>query len=303
MPSGNAIEDEKDPVKEPTMGLSGSDTEPTVQTRVWKYGSAGQAPSVEDWLASESPLEIRIGNTPATVLMRTPGHDGELVRGFLYNEGVVSSIEDILEVSATHPSPEEVGGSFVDVRLSPSRIERGLDRSFYSNASCGVCGKKSLASLEVKGAIAQSRIRIRREILEVLPERLRNAQTTFAKTGGVHASGLFTTDGQLLVLREDVGRHNALDKIVGWALMEGKLPLSNFVLLVSGRVSYEIVQKAVVAGIPFIAAVGAPSSLAVELAENFHLTLVGFLRPGSLNVYSHPERVLHHRGTEDTEKI
>jgi FdhD protein len=274
------------------MGLSGSDTGPTVQTRVWKYGSGGQASSKEDWLASESPLEIRIGNAAATVLMRTPGHDGELVRGFLYTEGIVHSIEDILEVSSTHPSPEDVGGSFVDVRLSPSRIERSLDRSFYSNASCGVCGKKSIASLEVKGAIAQSKISIRREILEALPERLRNAQTTFAKTGGVHASGLFTADGQLLALREDVGRHNALDKIVGWALLEGKLPLSNCVLLVSGRVSYEIVQKAVVAGIPFIAAVGAPSSLAVELSENFHLTLVGFLKPGSMNVYAHPERVV-----------
>lgn len=166
-----------------------------------------------------------------------------------------------------------------------------LDRAFYSNASCGVCGKKTIESLEVKGVISRSSFTVRRSILCGLPNQLRNAQTTFVKTGGVHASGLFTIQGDLVVLREDVGRHNALDKIVGWALAEGKLPLSNLVLLVSGRVSYEIVQKAVVAGIPLIAAVGAPSSLAVDLADRFGLTLVGFLKPESMNVYTHPERV------------
>jgi FdhD protein len=166
-----------------------------------------------------------------------------------------------------------------------------LDREFYSNASCGVCGKKTIESLEVKGTIAKSTLRVRGSLLNNLPDRLRDAQTTFARTGGVHASGLFTPEGDLVVLREDVGRHNALDKIIGWALAAGRLPLSNHVLLVSGRVSYEIVQKAVVAGIPFIAAVGAPSSLAVDLAERFHLTLVGFLKRDSMNVYAHPERL------------
>jgi FdhD protein len=174
-----------------------------------------------------------------------------------------------------------------------ARREGGsLDRTFYSNASCGVCGKKTISSLEVKGTIASSQIRIPRSTLESLPGRLRDAQMTFAKTGGVHASGLFTSGGHLVVLREDVGRHNALDKIVGWAVMQRKLPLSDYVLTVSGRVSYEIVQKAVVAGISFIAAVGAPSSLAVDLAERFDVTLVGFLKPGSLNAYSHSERIL-----------
>jgi len=279
-------------MKESASGIPASDTEPAVQTGVRRYGPTGESPLVEDWVASESPLEIRIGNSAATVLMRTPGHDQELVRGFLYTEGIIHSGADILEISSAHPSPEDVGGSFVDVRLSPTRIERRLDRSFYSNSSCGVCGKKSIASLEVKGAIASSAVRIRRDVLETLPDRLRDSQTTFTKTGGVHASGLFTPEGQLLVLREDVGRHNALDKIVGWAILQTRLPLSDCVLLVSGRVSYEIVQKAVVAAIPFIAAVGAPSSLAVELAERFHLTLVGFLKAGSMNVYSRPERIL-----------
>jgi FdhD protein len=295
---------------ESTKGLATSETEPVVQTRVRRYGHSGASGSpsgasgssedgrlVDDWVASESPLEIRIGNAAATVLMRTPGHDHELVRGFLHTEGVVGSNSDVLEISSTHPSPEDTGGSFVDVRLSPSRIDRALDRSFYSNSSCGVCGKKSIASLEVKGALARSKLRIHREVLESLPERLRRAQTTFAKTGGVHASGLFSPEGELLVLREDVGRHNALDKIVGWAMLQGKLPLSDSVLVVSGRVSYEIVQKAVVAGIPFIAAVGAPSSLAVELAERFQITLVGFLKPGSMNGYAQTERILGSRGT------
>ena len=278
-----------------------SNDEPAVQMNVRKVsGSSGSSGSSGldigtvaglDWVASEAPLEVRIGGVPTTVLMRTPGHDEDLVRGFLYGEGVVSAAEDILLVGPVHASPEDVGGSVINVQLGPGRSGRTLDRAFYSNASCGVCGKKTIESLEVKGAIAQSPLAVRRSILAKLPDRLRDAQTTFAKTGGVHASGLFTPEGELVVLREDVGRHNALDKIVGWGLAEGKLPLSEYLLLVSGRVSYEIVQKAVVAGIPFIAAVGAPSSLAVDLAERFHLTLVGFLRAGGMNVYSHAERI------------
>jgi FdhD protein len=224
--------------------------------------------------------------------MRTPGHDEELVRGFLYGEGVITSPDEVLSIGPTHSSPEDVGGSVINVQLAPNRKGRVLDREFYSNASCGVCGKKTIESLEVKGTIAKSKLTVRGSLLNGLPDQLRDAQTTFARTGGVHASGLFTPEGDLVALREDVGRHNALDKIVGWALAEGRLPLSNHLLLVSGRVSYEIVQKAVVAGIPFIAAVGAPSSLAVDLAERFHLTLVGFLKRDSMNVYTHPERVV-----------
>lgn len=267
-----------------------SNIEPAVKTSVQRF--TGSIKNDEDWIASEAPLEVRINNTPTTVLMRTPGNDEELVRGFLYGEGVVHSAGDILSIGPTHLSPEDVGGSVINVQLAPTHEGHTLDRAFYSNASCGVCGKKTISSLEVKGAIAQSGVRIQRAVLEGLPDQLRNAQTTFAKTGGVHASGLFTPEGKLVVLREDVGRHNALDKIVGWAMLAGRLPLSDCVLLVSGRVSYEIVQKAVVAGIPFIAAVGAPSSLAVDLANRFALTLAGFLRPGSMNVYSHPERII-----------
>ena len=266
-----------------------SNTEPAVQVSVQRL--PGSRKPENDWIASEAPLEVRIGNTPTTVLMRTPGHDEELVRGFLFGEGVIASASDIVSLGPSHLSPEDVGGSVINVQLAPQREHHTLDRAFYSNASCGVCGKKTISTLEVKGAISKSKVSIRRDVLEGLPDQLRNAQTTFAKTGGVHASGLFTPDGKLAILREDVGRHNALDKIVGWALAGGKLPLSDYVLLVSGRVSYEIVQKAVVAGIPFIAAVGAPSSLAVDLAERFDLTLVGFLKPGSMNVYSHPERI------------
>jgi FdhD protein len=270
-----------------------SDLEPAVQTNVLKVSGTDANPVPRpDWVASEAPLEVRIGGIPVTVMMRTPGHDEELVRGFLYGEGVVSSAEEIVSVGPVHSSPEDVGGSVINVQLAPGRQGRTLDREFYSNASCGVCGKKTIESLEVKGAIAKSRLSIQRSLLNTLPKRLRDEQTTFARTGGVHASGLFTPSGDLVVLREDVGRHNALDKIIGWALAEGKLPLSNFVLLVSGRVSYEIVQKAVVAGIPVIAAVGAPSSLAVDLADRFQLTLVGFLKPDSMNIYTHPERVV-----------
>jgi len=244
-----------------------------------------------DWIASEAPLEVRIDGKPVTVLMRTPGNDEELVRGFLFNEGVVSSAKELVSVGPVHESPEDVGGSVINVQLVGSHEHPTLDRSFYSNASCGVCGKKTIESLEVKGAITASRLQVQSSVLASLPDRLRGSQTTFARTGGVHASGLFTANGELVVLREDVGRHNALDKIVGWALAEGKLPLSSYLLLVSGRVSYEIVQKAVMAGIPFVAAVGAPSSLAVDLAERFELTLVGFLKADRMNVYTHPERI------------
>ena len=268
-----------------------SDVEPAVQASVLKVTNSTTSSPGPDWVASEAPLEVRIGGIPTTVLMRTPGNDEELVRGFLYGEGVVSSAEDIVSVGPVHSSPEDVGGSVINVQLAPTRQGRTLDREFYSNASCGVCGKKTIESLEVKGAIAKSRLTVHGSLLRNLPDRLRDAQTTFARTGGVHAAGLFTSDGALVALREDVGRHNALDKIIGWALVEGRLPLSSYLLLVSGRVSYEIVQKAVVAAIPFIAAVGAPSSLAIDLAERFHLTLVGFLKRDSMNIYTHPERL------------
>jgi FdhD protein len=259
-----------------------------VSSFVSKLSKGGTITSHKDWVAAEAPLEIRVSGRPVTVLMRTPGHDEELVRGFFYNEGIISSAEQILSIN-----PIEAG--VVGVELAKSRQAFGeaatTERSFYSNASCGVCGKTSIASLEINGTEAEMRFQVRRSVLGLLPDRLRDAQTTFAKTGGVHASGLFTVDGNLIALREDVGRHNALDKLIGWALSNGRIPLRDYVLLVSGRVSYEIVQKAIAASIPFIAAVGAPSSLAVDLSKRFGLTLVGFLRPDSMNVYTHEERI------------
>jgi FdhD protein len=265
---------------------------PVVLSKVRKLSTHAPRTAQDDWVAAEAPLEVRIGGMPSTVLMRTPGDDEELVRGLLFSEGVISSAEDIVSIGHVQFACEQARGTVIAVELAPARQGKTLERSFYSNASCGVCGKKTIGSLEVHGAISDTSLRIERTVLGILPDHLREAQTTFAKTGGVHASGVFTADGEIVVVREDVGRHNALDKIVGWALCAGKLPLSDYVLLVSGRVSYEIVQKSVVAGIPFIAAVGAPSSLAVELAERFKITLVGFLRPSSMNVYAHGERVI-----------
>ena len=272
--------------------LVASATTPAVRSSVQKLSNGAVKSAQDDWVASEAPLEVRINGKASTVLMRTPGHDEELVRGFLFSEGVIRSASDIVSITPIENANEDFGGSAIAVQMGSPRKAPTVDRLFYSNSSCGVCGKKTIASLEVRGPMAASHLRVRRSILYELPDRLRRAQPTFAQTGGVHASGLFTAEGELIVIREDVGRHNALDKLIGWAVAAGKVPLSDFILLVSGRVSYELVQKAVVAGIPFIAAVGAPSSLAVELAERFRLTLCGFLRPGSLNVYACEERII-----------
>jgi FdhD protein len=264
----------------------------TISSRVHRIADGAPEFDRDDWVAVEAPLEIRIGLKPATVLMRTPGEDEELVRGFLFSEGIVHRLSDIVSIGRPANLPGAHEGNVMLVQLAEHHKPHVPERNFYSSSSCGVCGKKTLAALEVKGAVSDSQLTVERSVLATLPDRLRAAQPTFAKTGGVHASGLFTAEGGLLVSREDVGRHNALDKLIGWALAAGKLPLSNQLLLVSGRVSYEIVQKAVSASIPLIAAVGAPSSLAVELAEKFNLTLVGFLRPDAMNVYATPSRVI-----------
>jgi FdhD protein len=224
--------------------------------------------------------------------MRTPGHDEELVRGFLFGEGLISQPSDIVSTIRPADVAESLRGNVIDVQFAPTRRIRGLDRSFLSNSSCGVCGKRTIASLDIHAGAVDSRIEVTRRVLGELPARLKASQPTFARTGGVHASGLFAPSGELVALREDVGRHNALDKLIGWALAAGEIPLTEYLLLLSGRVSYELVQKAVVASIPFIAAVGAPSSLAVDLAERFNITLVGFLHAGSMNVYAHESRVV-----------
>jgi FdhD protein len=271
--------------------MSNATDETTVSSRVHRLDNGAREHDQIDRVAVEAPLEVRIGSRPATVLMRTPGDDEELVRGFLFSEGVIAGAEEIVSMGRPPDLAGAQKGNVITVQLAGRRKPLGIDRNFYSSSSCGVCGKKTIASLEVKGAVSASRWTVERQVLATLPDRLRAAQPTFAETGGVHASGLFTPSGELVEVREDVGRHNALDKLIGWALTAGRVPLSDYLLLVSGRVSYEIVQKAVSASLPLIAAVGAPSSLAVELAERFNLTLVGFLRPNTMNVYANPARV------------
>jgi FdhD protein len=256
--------------------------------------SDGAIREAEDYVAVEAPLEVWVGGSPMTIMMRTPGHDEELVRGFLFNEGMIASARDVVSISPVEmasDSTHAVNGSVVAVELATAAAPK-TERTFYSNSSCGVCGKQTIEALEVRGAPLESGLRIDRRVLATLPDRLRAVQDTFAQTGGVHASGLFNPNGELVVIREDVGRHNAFDKITGWALGAGRIPLADCVLLLSGRVSYELIQKAVAAGIPLIAAVGAPSSLAVAIADRFHITLAGFLRPNSMNIYTHPERIV-----------
>ena len=242
-------------------------------------------PAGERWrdrVAVEEPLEIRIGGRPVAVTMRTPGHDEELALGFCLSEGLEPVRASL---------PPDLAANTVEVE-APGFDPARLQRSFYTSSSCGVCGKGALEAVAVAAPRVESGLRADAAVLARLPERLRDAQATFAVTGGLHATGLFEPGGELLCLREDVGRHNAMDKVVGWAFREGRLPLADEILCVSGRLSFELVQKAAVAGCPVVVAVGAPSSLAVELAGDRGLTVCGFARDGRLNVYSEPWRVL-----------
>jgi len=257
-----------------------------------------------DTLAVEEPLEIRVGGTPLVVTMRTPGHDVELAAGFLVSEGAVSSRKNFR--SAIHCGGPGTGGplagmsentyNVLDVALAPGvpLPSPDLARNFYTTSSCGLCGKASIEAVETVSAydVATDEIAMDAEALAAFPDLLRARQDVFDKTGGLHAAALFdAATGEMLVLREDVGRHNAVDKVVGWALLEDRLPLRGTVLQVSGRASFELVQKAVMAGIPVLAAVSAPSSLAVDLAVEAGLTLVGFSRGESFNVYAGAHRV------------
>lgn len=234
-----------------------------------------------DRLAIEEPLEIRVGGEAVAVTMRTPGHDEELALGFCLTEGL-------------HPVgarlPDDLAANIVDVDAPGADLAR-ITRSFYTSSSCGVCGKGALEAVAVEAPRVESAVTVPFAVVVSLPARLREQQATFAATGGLHATGLFTPEGDLLCLREDVGRHNAMDKVVGWALGEGLLPLAESLLCVSGRLSFELVQKAAVAGCPVLVAVGAPSSLAVELADDRGLTLCGFVRDGRATVYTHPARI------------
>jgi FdhD protein len=248
-----------------------------------------------DRLATEEPMEIRAGGPgqeaePVAVTMRTPGGDFELAAGFLLTEGLVKPGE-VEKVSYCELPPEEQQYNVVTVRLTRPFDAASLKRNFYATSSCGICGKAALDDVEVHCAPVAPGPVVTAETIGSLPDKLREKQRVFEQTGGLHAAALFSPEGGLLSLREDVGRHNAVDKLVGEALLAVQLPLSERILQVSGRVSFEIVQKAAVAGVPIVAAVSAPSSLAVEAAERFGMTVVGFVRDGRLNVYSHPERV------------
>jgi FdhD protein len=235
-----------------------------------------------DRVAAEDPLEIRIGGRPVAVTMRTPGHDEELALGFCISEGLRPQRAAL---------PEDLAANAVDVvadGFDPARLQR----SFYTSSSCGVCGKGALEAVAVEAPRVESRLHVSLDLVASLPDRLREEQAAFAVTGGLHASGLFDADGSLLCVREDVGRHNALDKVVGWAFVQGLLPLAESILCVSGRLSFELVQKAAVAGCPVLVAVGAPSSLAVELGADRGVTLCGFVREGTANIYTEPWRIV-----------
>jgi FdhD protein len=248
-----------------------------------------------DHLAAEEPLEIRVRKKPLAVTMRTPGHDIDLTMGFLLSEGVIGAASDVTTAQLCAGTDTPNTYNVVDVVLDPSVPPPATDpsRNFYTTSSCGVCGKASIDAVRTRSRfdVAADPLEVPARTLAALPARLRAAQRTFDRTGGLHAAGLFTAAGDLLVLREDVGRHNAVDKVLGWALREGRLPLAGHVLLVSGRASFELTQKAWMAGLPLLAAVSAPSTLAVELAEESGMTLVGFLREPTMNVYAGAHRV------------
>ncbi|WP_214365245.1 formate dehydrogenase accessory sulfurtransferase FdhD [Pseudonocardia sp. H11422] len=268
----------------------------TVRRPVLRLGPDGPRRR-PDSLAAEEPLEIRVDGKPLSVTMRTPGHDVELAHGFLLTEGVLGSAGDIA-VARYCDSLDENGRNtynVLDIALAPGvePPDTSVERNFYTTSSCGVCGKASLDAVRLKTRFspAADEVPVSYPTLVSLPDTLRQAQRVFDSTGGLHAAGLFTGDGELLVAREDVGRHNAVDKVLGWALLNGRVPATGTVLMVSGRASFELVQKAVMAGAPVLSAVSAPSSLAVELADEAGVTLVGFLRGDSMNVYTHSQRI------------
>lgn len=251
-----------------------------------------------DALAAEEPLELRVSGKPLTVTMRTPGHDVELAHGFLLSEGVIGSTDDVAVARYCDSLDDQGRNTYnvLDIALAEGvpAPDTGVERNFYTTSSCGVCGKAALDAVKLRTRYSPSGspFSVTPSLLAGLPDALRERQRVFATTGGLHAAALFASDGSLLAVREDVGRHNAVDKVLGWALLQGRVPLFETGLLVSGRASFELVQKAAMAGIPMLAAVSAPSSLAVELAEESGMTLVGFLRGQSMNLYTGEKRIL-----------
>jgi FdhD protein len=250
-----------------------------------------------DTLAVEEPMELRVDGRALSVTMRTPGSDVELAHGFLLTEGVITKIDDVVTARYCNSLDDQGKNTYnvLDVVLAEGVAppDASLERNFYTTSSCGVCGKASLDAVRLRTNFSPADDPMQLDVSTVisLPESLRAAQRTFDSTGGLHAAGLFTADGRILVVREDVGRHNAVDKVLGWALLHGMIPAQGCTLMVSGRASFELVQKAVMAGVPAMAAVSAPSSLAVDLAEESGLTLIGFLREESMNVYSRAHRL------------
>jgi len=238
--------------------------------------------AADDVVAVEEPLEIRIGGEPVAVTMRTPGHDEELALGFCISEGMAPLAARV---------PDDLAANTVEVEADGFDPER-LRRHFYTSSSCGVCGKGAIEAVEVAASRVESQLRMPLDVVAALPDRLLDAQRAFAATGGLHATGLFDATGELGCVREDVGRHNAMDKVIGWAFREELLPLASHALCVSGRLSFELVQKAAVAGCPVLVAVGAPSSLAVELAADRGVTLCAWVRDGRVTVYTEPWRIV-----------
>ena len=278
------------------MCPSGNQTEDirVANTKVMRWANGGLDNETEDWVAREEPLEIRVKGESVVVTMRTPGHDEELAIGFLLSEGVINNSSDVLEIGYCQQGEASLHRNILNVFLSPE-VEINLDRlkrNVYASSSCGLCGKASIESLQnIFEPLNKIETVISVDTILTLPQKLRAKQSTFDKTGGLHAAGLFDRNGELLVLREDIGRHNAVDKILGHLFLKNRMPLEDCVLMVSGRASFEIIQKSLAGRVGIICAVSAPSSLAVDMSKESGQTLIGFLRERKFNVYSHKERI------------
>ena len=278
------------------MCPSGNQTEDirVANTRVMRWANGGLDNETEDWVAREEPLEIRVKGESIVVTMRTPGHDKELAIGFLLAEGVITNSSDVLEIAYCQQGEASLHKNILNVFLSPE-VEINLDRlkrNVYASSSCGLCGKASIESLQnIFEPLNKIETVISVDKILTLAQKLRAKQSTFDKTGGLHAAGIFDRNGELLVLREDIGRHNAVDKILGHLFLKNRMPLEDCVLMVSGRASFEIIQKSLAGRVGIICAVSAPSSLAVDMAKESGQTLIGFLRERKFNIYSHKERI------------
>ncbi len=283
----------------PGFWRSSLDPERVMQASVTHW-QENQHQQREDALTVEEPFEVQIDRRSLAVIMRTPGNDRELAMGFLFTEGIIQGAADVLALEDALDADGLPLPNVVTVRLRNQAQQAAFqpqpvafERHFAVSASCGLCGKNSITDLLISAPpLEPDTLRIPAALLYTLPERLRAAQSVFTHTGGLHAAALFSADGQLLLLREDVGRHNAVDKLIGHGLLHGTFPYTRHILMLSGRTSFEIIQKALLARIPCIAAISAPSSMAVELAERAGITLIGFLRDHTMNVYTHPERIV-----------